>query len=68
MNAEPHEINAKANDDAHAASTQDGPRIGGPIILVGDRSGFGVLVGVRRCSLSVSVRQQCGSHLTLRFR
>jgi hypothetical protein len=42
MNAEPQEINAKADDDAHAASNQDGPRIGGPIILVGDRTGLGV--------------------------
>jgi hypothetical protein len=42
MNAEPKEINSKADDDAHAAASQDGPRIGGPIILVGDRSGFGV--------------------------
>ena len=42
MNAEPQEIDAKAQDDAHACSSQKGPWIDRPIILVVERSGFGV--------------------------
>jgi hypothetical protein len=42
INAEPQEIDAKAQDDAHTASSQKGPWIDRPIILVVERSGFGV--------------------------
>jgi len=42
MNAEPQEIDAKAEDDAYAAPSQKSPRIDRPIILVGERKGFGV--------------------------
>jgi hypothetical protein len=42
MNAEPQQIDGKAYDDAHAASSHKGPRIDGPNILVSDRKGFGV--------------------------
>jgi len=36
MNAEAQQIDAKADDDAHAASNQHGPWIDRPINLVGE--------------------------------
>jgi hypothetical protein len=35
MHAEPQEIDAKADDDGHAAARHKGPRIDRPILQVG---------------------------------